>query len=239
MSLSHTIESYLRVVIAYWWALLPGLLMPLIDAINWPRAEEKKIKIPTWVRLAVTIGALMVAQFFAYRNSIQNLSTVTEDKREQSITINSLRDGNENQAAQIVGLKQHIRDLEQAGPRIVTLPTPEQPLRIRAVEFGLEQKVAVQQTGKQGRAFVVVGLTNKNISPVDVILTCNHDIEALGQPWIGTTQRVVIVSGLDYKKIDSTSFHITVGSPAWTADSPIGMALFTEDDDTVCSIKQN
>jgi hypothetical protein len=46
VSLSHTIESYLRVVIAYWWALLPGLLMPLIDAINWPRAEEKKNQNP-------------------------------------------------------------------------------------------------------------------------------------------------------------------------------------------------
>jgi hypothetical protein len=126
-------------------------------------------------------------------------------------------------------------------PKVIihTLPPPEQPLRIHTVSFGLVQKVALQGNGRIGRAFVVVGLTNKTITPVDVTLTCNHDIESLGQPWIGTTQRVVFLSGASATKINNTTFNLQVGMPAWTVDSPIGIPLFTEADDTVCTIKEN
>jgi len=118
------IVLYLRVVIAYWWALLPGLVMPLIDAAQFHRAEEKKIKIPPRVRSTVMLAALMVAQFLAYRNSIQNLSTVIEEKRRESITINSMSATSQNQDSQISALKQRVKDLEQAGQRIVIRALP-------------------------------------------------------------------------------------------------------------------
>src|SRR5260370_1277055 len=51
------IVLYLRVVIGYWWALLPGLVLPLIDVAQFHRAEEKKIKIPPRVRSTVMLAA--------------------------------------------------------------------------------------------------------------------------------------------------------------------------------------
>jgi len=122
-----TIVLYLRVVIAYWWALLPGLLMPLIDAINWHQPEDKKIKLPPWVRLLSTVGILMVAQFLAYRNSIQNLSTVIEEKRQLSTRVSALEAANRMQENRLPEQKQQIKDLQSAGPRVVTrtLPAPE------------------------------------------------------------------------------------------------------------------
>ena len=139
--------------------------------------------------------------------------------------------------AQIIELQQKVLELEHKPEKIVTVQAPSEPLHIRTVTFGLEQKVNLN--GKQGRAFVVVGLTNKPITPVDVTLVCNQEVQALGQPWIGTTQKVVVLTGVGFDKIDNTSFHLTVGSPAWTTDSPVGMPLFSEADDTMCSIKQN
>src|SRR6266478_6213997 len=118
------IVLYLRVVIGYWWALLPGLVLPLIDVAQFHRAEEKKIKIPPRVRSTVMLAALMVAQFLAYRNSIQNLSTVVEEKRQESITINSMRATTQDEDSQISALKQRVKDLEQAGQRIITRALP-------------------------------------------------------------------------------------------------------------------
>src|SRR5260370_7421838 len=85
------IVLYLRVVIAYWWALLPGLVLPLIDVAQFHRAEEKKIKIPPRVRSTVMLAALMVAQFLAYRNSIQNLSTLLKEKTQEPTPLNPSR----------------------------------------------------------------------------------------------------------------------------------------------------
>jgi hypothetical protein len=123
-SLWQVIVLYLHTVIAYWWALLPGVLIPLTDLINWPLAEDKKINIPPWLKLVVVMGALMVAQFLAYRNSIQNLSVIIEEKKQQSITINSLQDTTTNQNSQTTALKQRVTDLEQAGSRVVTRALP-------------------------------------------------------------------------------------------------------------------
>lgn len=82
--------EYLRIVIAYWWVLLPGITMPLIDVVNWPRPQEKKIKVSLSMRLTIALSLLTLAQFLAYRNAVGNLSTVIEEKRQKSIEIDSL-----------------------------------------------------------------------------------------------------------------------------------------------------
>src|SRR6266478_9553803 len=110
---SQIVWQYVLVVLAYWWTLLPVVAMPAIDAWNWHRPETKKVKVPPWIRLAISLGCLMIAQFLAYRNSIKNLSAVIEEKRQQSIAINSLREEVQNQGEELKGARQTISTLKE------------------------------------------------------------------------------------------------------------------------------
>jgi hypothetical protein len=86
-TLKQMIWDYLRTTAAYWWVIVPGALLPARDAFN---LLKRLGKTPRWLELGVVFVCLSFAQFLAYRNTIHNLYTVIEEKRQYSIQINSL-----------------------------------------------------------------------------------------------------------------------------------------------------
>ncbi len=89
-TLSEIIREYVTVIFHYWWALLPGLVMPLRNVYRWFHPKHKELEIPHWIRLGSVVAALFLAQFLAYRNSAKNLAVVIEEKRQVRIQINAL-----------------------------------------------------------------------------------------------------------------------------------------------------
>jgi len=87
---SWIIREYVTTILHYWWAFLPGLVMPLRNIYRWLHPRHIELEIPHWVRLGSVLAALFLAQFLAYRNSALNLAMVIEEKRQLSITVNSL-----------------------------------------------------------------------------------------------------------------------------------------------------
>lgn len=61
--------------------------MPFIDVIKW---HAREISVPRWLRISIAVGALFLAQFLAYRDSLSNLNKVVEEKRQTMIDRNNL-----------------------------------------------------------------------------------------------------------------------------------------------------
>src|SRR5260370_6929377 len=87
-TLAQIVWEYLVTILHYWWALLPGLVMPLRNIYRWFHPKHKELEIPHWIRLGSVAVAFFLAQFLAYRNLARTLATVIEDKRQFSIALN-------------------------------------------------------------------------------------------------------------------------------------------------------
>src|SRR5260370_41210974 len=59
------ILKYLITILHYWWALLPGIVMPLRNIYKWLPPKHRELEIPHWVR----IGSVLAALFFFWPNS--------------------------------------------------------------------------------------------------------------------------------------------------------------------------
>jgi hypothetical protein len=125
---------------------------------------------------------------------------------------------------QISDLKEQIGELTKGAS-----PTP---LRILIRYYGLEHETHVND--KTGQVFLVEGLTNQNISPIDVVLSCNQDFLPMNQPYLG-------VGGVYLNEelliIDKRNIRVKLDSPAWTPETPLGMPIFTEAKDIGCQLK--
>jgi len=111
---------------------------------------------------------------------------------------------------------------------------PSEPLRVLVRYYGLEHQARVND--KIGRVILVEGLTNRDISPVDVNLVCDHDFLPMNQPHVG-------IDGLyqmeELRPIDARSINVRLGSPAWTATAPLGVPIFTEANSISCQLQVN
>ncbi len=107
-TLPQMIREYIWTVGAYWWVIVPGVLMPLRDVFN---ILERLGKTPRWVELAVVFVCLSIAQFLAYRNTVTNLYAVIEEKRQFSMKINTLESENGSLHAENERLTRQINQL--------------------------------------------------------------------------------------------------------------------------------
>lgn len=106
--------EYIRVVFAYWWALLAGGVLVTIDIIAWHKTKE--FTLGRRLRLAIALCCVLVAQFLAYRNQTLNLATVIEEKRQLSIAAD--RQAEKLAQLTIPNLRGKIREIYVApGPK--------------------------------------------------------------------------------------------------------------------------
>lgn len=78
------IGDYFRALFRYWWVMMFGLLGGANNVWKWFHPDRKDISIPHWVRIGVAVGAVVLAQFLAYRDSIKNLNAVISEKQRLS-----------------------------------------------------------------------------------------------------------------------------------------------------------
>jgi hypothetical protein len=66
----------------------------------------------------------------------------------------------------------------------------------------------------------LIGLTNKTITPINLTVVCDHDIESLGASVAGTG---AMLGGS--RKTTSNGGSIGISSPAWTPTNPLLIVL--------------
>jgi hypothetical protein len=89
-----------------------------------------------------------------------------------------------------------------------------------------------------GVFFNVVAITNKDIEPIDLILSCDGDVQPIGIaiPSPGTTAVQSIGSG--FQRIGPASFHFHQTLPKWEANHPIGLSFIARSSSTQCKWTQ-
>jgi len=87
----HSLVANLRAILPYWWVLVVGGALAVSDLYNWHRPEGKEFRIPHSWRLTISVAAIVLAQFLAYRDQGENLAKVIDEKRELSIQNDTLR----------------------------------------------------------------------------------------------------------------------------------------------------
>ena len=158
--------------------------------------------------------------------------TVYQDHRQLASTNDSLR----AEKSKLVDPKSRDDEISRLRNDISKLQgqsVEESKLRILVRYYGLATETTVNN--KVGSVFLVEGLTNKNISPVDVELTCDQDIVPLNTPHLGVGG---IYFYLEVKNLTSRTLEIKIGSPAWTPETPLGIPVFTEAKDISCELKE-
>jgi len=126
---------------------------------------------------------------------------------------------------EIAGLRKKLGD---------TKGTSQEPLHILIRYYGLEHETHVND--KTGQVIFVEGLTNKKISPIDVVVSCNQDFLPMNQPHVGIGG-IYLYSELNI--INRRAIRVKLGSPAWTPETPLGIPIFTEAKDIECQLKLN
>jgi len=116
--------DYFLAALRYWWLLVPGVVMPVLDI---SRAHFRDFRVPRWLTISISLTALVTAQFLAYKDSIKNLSNVIIEKRLADSKGWHLGEELSETARSNVALKAHIADLESKPPRTLVKQAPTQP----------------------------------------------------------------------------------------------------------------
>jgi hypothetical protein len=115
-------------------------------------------------------------------------------------------------------------EIKVDNPKVITrtLPPPEQPLHVSTAEYG----VSVQnERGQKISLLLVLGITNKPITPIDALLQCGQDFTVVSDIHVGVggaymTQKIERVTGKSYR--------LGLQSPAWTPTQPLGVFVSSE-----------
>jgi hypothetical protein len=112
-------------------------------------------------------------------------------------------------------------------PALTAKPINPEPLHITMRYYTLENKVTLDDK-KQGKVVLVEGLTNREISPVDVTLTCTQDITPMNDALLGISGAYF---NLGLEIVNAHSVRATIGSPSWTSQEPLGIPVFVSGND--------
>jgi len=82
--MTDILSDYLRALIHY-WVLIVLAVMPFNNIWKWLHKERKDLPIPHWVRVAISVAALIAAPFLAYRDQAKNLDRIIQEKRQAII----------------------------------------------------------------------------------------------------------------------------------------------------------
>jgi hypothetical protein len=107
---------------------------------------------------------------------------------------------------------------------------------IAAIEFPIAQEVHFSN-GESGYMTIVAGLTKKRVSPVDIEMDCNHEINITNGPHVANAPAELM--GIPQRiGSDGTKARLSLASPAWTASAPLYVEVYTKQAGLRCTMKQ-
>jgi hypothetical protein len=119
----NVLGEYVVAVIGYWWLVVPGVLMPLPDIYKALHPSGKQLKISRPLRIGIFSVMVLAAQFLTYKDSINNLSKVIEEKRVLAIQLNAANDTAHQKEVELASVKQERDDLKNKVPNEGSLKT--------------------------------------------------------------------------------------------------------------------
>jgi hypothetical protein len=102
------------------------------------------------------------------------------------------------------------------------------PMQITTKEYGgWDMAMSANGVPQKATAYFILGLTNKTISPVHVVMTCDQEFFKFDAAYLIATKEPVSIVNLNQKQINSRTFEYDRDLPAWTPESPLGFGIVT------------
>ena len=204
--------DYVFTVVFNWY----GILLVITGAVGlYERIFERKIPIPVWLRTTILIFGLLLAQMFAYRDLQSKYDTVIA----QNTTLEK-----ENE-----GLKGKLAPQSDK-----TQMQQQEPLKIG--HYSLGPTARRQKPGIAAYDFIVH--TNRVITPVRLVVSCDGDIVDLYSRVLGAVPNSIALGGWERIRNTKNQYEIGLSAPAWTPMTPLLVTLYSDQKEVSCSFSQ-
>jgi hypothetical protein len=142
----------------------------------------------------------------------------------------------QSESMQIQKLQTALKDQK---PLIKYLSEKNKPLDM-FVSATLLAKVGSADPSR--KLFILVAVTNQNISPVDVSLTCNYDFIVTEQPMVASREEMIMYFMTKVDQISGNKIIYKMQSPAWGPQNPMEIPILVNGFDSnkplKCEIKK-
>lgn len=229
-TLWQIIEDYFRITIAYWWFLVPGVLMPLPEIYKLLHPHGRHLYVPRWIRWTA-LFCICLAQFLAYRNEALNLANVIEEKRQFSIANNSIHAQLQSEVArgdQLEGQLAACPKKPQTSTRLMSVQNPRDSIvNQESPNFGTQTIITTPSRVLPGDKAAQLTTNAAQIKPVQTFIYpagTSDDVQpVLGQlckalaSWGPNCQGVTgMMTGIEFPDVQG----IQCFSESWDSGTP-------------------
>ncbi len=209
------------------------------SSLPWKQAlAEAGLPAFVFALLTPAILALVAGSHFIVRTVFDDHQSYVRSAQQLNSRIPVLEANN-------LKLSKENDSLRSQPPQTITkLVEPQNlPLQIKTRQYmALDVSMALDASSpvQKGHVYQILGITNKKIAPVSVVLSCTADFRPVGPTVvIAAPNEFVSISNLIVKQTDARTLEFSADSPAWTPDTPLGFSLFTDATKGFdCTIKQ-
>ena len=78
----NSLSEFVRTIIGYWWALVPGVVIGGIGLWEWIAGQPLPVSLPAWLRFTIAVAALLIAAFLAFHKVRVERDASRNDKAE-------------------------------------------------------------------------------------------------------------------------------------------------------------
>jgi hypothetical protein len=178
-----------------WWKLSTW-------RVNWKGGLRRAIYAVVSVWALVFIACIIITLYddhISLVTQVSSLKTILSAETKQKETLqNALRDQK---------------------PVFKYLPEKEVPLKM-FVSSQLLEKVGDPSTPSR-KMFVLLAVTNKIVSPVDVLIQCSYDFMITEQPLVASQEEMTAYQMTRADQVSGHEVRYKMQSPAWGPDSPM------------------
>jgi hypothetical protein len=214
-------------------------LLAVIQFIEW---LHKPFTISFRHKIYICIASLIVAQFFVYQDIKADRTKVTEDQKKatEAFALEKIEAKRllANREGQIESLKNQVQDQQSTiNKALVQLGNAQQqePLKITHYFLGAIPGRFNPEIAPYRGNFLV--LTNKIITPVRLLVTCDGEIVQTAGNVLGTG--AMMEGGWGGKGKNKNEYGIGILSPAWTPTNPLLVTLYTNQKQINCNFSQH
>jgi hypothetical protein len=204
-----------------WIAAVAGTWVQLKRAKQSIHPWREALSSSVWTGLFLVVG-ISVLVTVAY--GVFVVRTVYTDHLNWVASTKNLLLENRALKSKLIDLQTSLDAANSRKP--VVVQAQDLPLRITTQEYG---SWAMSNNDKPGKAYFIMGITNKTITPIRVTMTCDHDLLKfdagflIARKWPGLS-----VQQLKQTQVDARTYEYERVSPAWTPEFPLGFGIFTE-----------
>ncbi len=209
---------------------LTGVVGLVLTAVGlwWPNLPQRRIFV------GVGIVVLMISPVYVWRDEYREHKTTKTNLDAANGQLIKEREKIANRDGQITSLNtQNQRQQSTINETLIQLGKAQQQEPLKISNYPLASKETRRQPGNEPHDFLII--TNKPVTPVRLIASCDGDIIDASWRMLGT---LALTTG-GTAKSDKRRYSIEISSPPVSPTNPVLVTLYATQKEVKCSFSQS